>query len=148
MQGIAGMLLWWLWNAPHCACSCWLSVRQDYDPVHMLCLQGIVGTMPWVALGFSTLYLQLLGFSDLNAAILVAVFSFGCSIGSFGGGYIGKSLFRSHGLTSSTAAPFLQQIHRAGTLPQGETCVAEARQICPGLGDLYGKEASLNWRLE
>lgn len=54
-------------------------------------LQGIVGTMPWVAMGFSTLYLQLLGFSDLNSAILVAIFSFGCSLGSFGGGYIGEA---------------------------------------------------------
>ncbi len=51
--------------------------------------------MPWVAMGFSTLYLQLLGFSDLNAAILVAIFSFGCSLGSFGGGYIGEANVRS-----------------------------------------------------
>ena len=100
--------------------------------------------MPWVALGFSTLYLQLLGFSDLNAAILVAVFSFGCAIGSFGGGYIGDSLVQSHDVTSSTAAPFLQQIHRAGTLPQGGGMLAEAWHICNGLGGLYGKEASLN----
>lgn len=48
-----------------------------------------MGTMPWVAMGFSTLYLQLLGFSDLHSAILVAIFSFGCSLGSFGGGYVG-----------------------------------------------------------
>ena len=47
--------------------------------------------MPWVAMGFSTLYLQLLGFSDLHSAILVAIFSFGCSLGSFGGGYIGMA---------------------------------------------------------
>jgi len=32
--------------------------------------QGIVGTMPWIALGWLTLYLQLLGFSDLAAAVL------------------------------------------------------------------------------
>lgn len=49
-----------------------------------------MGTMPWVALGFTTLYLQLLGFKDMNAAILVAVFQLGCAIGSFGGGYIGE----------------------------------------------------------
>ena len=53
-------------------------------------VQGIVGTMPWVAMGFSTLYLQLLGFSDLNSAILVATFQLGCALGSFGGGYIGE----------------------------------------------------------
>ena len=48
--------------------------------------------MPWVAMGFSTLYLQLLGFSDLQSAILVAIFSFGTSLGSFGGGYIGATV--------------------------------------------------------
>ena len=53
--------------------------------------------MPWVAMGFSTLYLQLLGFSDLNSAILVATFSFGCSLGSFGGGYIGEANLHSLG---------------------------------------------------
>jgi hypothetical protein len=45
--------------------------------------------MPWVAMGFMTLYLQLLGFADMTAALLVALFSLGAAIGSFGGGYIG-----------------------------------------------------------
>ena len=45
--------------------------------------------MPWVAMGFMTLYLQLLGFTDINAAMLVALFSLGGALGSFGGGYIG-----------------------------------------------------------
>jgi energy-converting hydrogenase Eha subunit A len=45
--------------------------------------------MPWVAMGFTTLYLQLLGFSDIKAATLVALFGLGCALGSFGGGYIG-----------------------------------------------------------
>ena len=62
-------------------------------PTQLYCaLQGIVGTMPWVAMGFSTLYLQLLGFSDMQSAILVAIFSFGTSLGSFGGGYIGEAV--------------------------------------------------------
>ena len=46
--------------------------------------------MPWVALGFNTLYLQLLGFSDMRAAALQALFLLGVSLGSFGGGYIGE----------------------------------------------------------
>lgn len=36
--------------------------------------QGILGTTPWLALVFATLYLQLLGFSDLQASVLVAIF--------------------------------------------------------------------------
>ena len=47
--------------------------------------------MPWVALGFNTLYLQLLGFSDMRAAVLQALFLLGVSLGSFGGGYIGET---------------------------------------------------------
>ena len=56
-----------------------------------MCGQGVVGTMPWVAMGFMTLYLQLLGFTDMHAALLVALFSLGGALGSFGGGYIGAS---------------------------------------------------------
>ena len=55
--------------------------------------QGVVGSMPWVALGFNTLYLQLLGFSDMKAAILRALFLLGVSLGSFGGGYIGEAAY-------------------------------------------------------
>ena len=47
--------------------------------------------MPWVALGFNTLYLQLLGFSDMRAAVLQALFLLGVALGSFGGGYIGET---------------------------------------------------------
>ena len=46
--------------------------------------------MPWVAVGFNTLYLQLLGFSDMRAAVLQALFLLGASLGSFGGGYVGE----------------------------------------------------------
>lgn len=55
--------------------------------------QGVVGSMPWVALGFNTLYLQLLGFSDMRAAILQALFLLGFSLGSFGGSYIGETVY-------------------------------------------------------
>jgi hypothetical protein len=36
--------------------------------------QGILGTTPWVALVFLTLYFQLLGMSDLTASLLMATF--------------------------------------------------------------------------
>lgn len=42
-------------------------------PLHTT-LQGIVGTTPWLALVFITLWLQLLGFSDFSASLLVAAF--------------------------------------------------------------------------
>lgn len=57
-------------------------------------VQGIVGTMPWVAMVFFTLWLQLLGFTDLQASVLVAVFASACSVGGVIGGNIGPSHFR------------------------------------------------------
>lgn len=53
-------------------------------------MQGIVGTMPWVAMVFFTLWLQLLGFTDLQASLLVAVFGSACSVGGVIGGNIGS----------------------------------------------------------
>ncbi len=58
--------------------------------------QGIVGTMPWIALGWLTLYLQLLGFSDLAAAVLNALVALGCALGSFCGGLLGAPLPHAH----------------------------------------------------
>ena len=37
-------------------------------------MQGIVGSIPWTALVFFTLYLQLLGMSDFAASVLMALF--------------------------------------------------------------------------
>ena len=51
--------------------------------------QGIVGTFPWQALVFFTMWLQLLGFSDLAAASLMAIFTLGCALGSLLGGRLG-----------------------------------------------------------
>jgi hypothetical protein len=52
-------------------------------------LQGIVGTMPWVAMVFFTLWLQLLGFSDLEASTLIATFGAACALGGVLGGNLG-----------------------------------------------------------
>ena len=52
-------------------------------------VQGIVGTTPWNAMVFFTLWLQLLGFSDLVSSTLMATFACGCALGAFAGGFIG-----------------------------------------------------------
>ncbi len=41
---------------------------------HTYALQGIVGSIPWTALVFFTLYLQLLGMTDAAASVLMALF--------------------------------------------------------------------------
>ena len=47
----------------------------------VIVLQGIVGSMPWNALAYLTLWFQLLGFSDVQASLMKAVFSLGTSVG-------------------------------------------------------------------
>ncbi len=46
-----------------------------------LAAQGIVGSTPWNAMVFFTLYLQLLGMSDFAASLLMAVFLGGTAVG-------------------------------------------------------------------
>ncbi|CAL8466343.1 g5879 [Coccomyxa elongata] len=60
----------------------------------IIVLQGIVGSTPWNAMVFFTLWLQLLGFSDFAAALLMAVFAGGCAIGSLIGGNLGDTCAR------------------------------------------------------
>jgi len=52
-------------------------------------IQGIVGSAPWNALVFNTLYLQLLGMTDFQASLVAALFMLGTAIGAVIGGVIG-----------------------------------------------------------
>lgn len=54
-----------------------------------MAVQGIVGSFPWQALVFFTMWLQLVGFTDLAASSLMAVFTLGCALGSLLGGRLG-----------------------------------------------------------
>ena len=49
-------------------------------------VQGIVGSTPWNALVFLTFYFQLLGMSDFQASLLLAVFLATNAIGRSAGG--------------------------------------------------------------
>ena len=63
----------------------------------IIVLQGIAGSMPWTAMGFSTLYLQTQGFSDFKAGLVASAFSLGCAIGSALGGVFGDAAHRRFG---------------------------------------------------
>lgn len=54
--------------------------------------QGVVGSIPWSAMVFYTLWLELLGYSHHAAAGLVAGFSVGSCLGGLFGGYLGDFL--------------------------------------------------------
>ncbi|KAF6251986.1 hypothetical protein COO60DRAFT_1555686 [Scenedesmus sp. NREL 46B-D3] len=55
-------------------------------------LQGIVGCFPWQAMVFFTLWLQLTGFSDSTASLLVATFGAGVAGGALLGGAVGDRM--------------------------------------------------------
>ena len=70
----------------------YIRLRELVGPSNMPCgmlLQGIVGSVPWTALVFLTLYLQLLGMSDFAASMLMAVFLGSTALGGLLGGYVG-----------------------------------------------------------
>ncbi|KAL1815442.1 uncharacterized protein LOC108222735 [Daucus carota subsp. sativus] len=54
----------------------------------IIVLQGLVGSLPWTAMVFFTLWFQLIGFDHNSAATLLSLFAAGCAIGSFMGGII------------------------------------------------------------
>ena len=60
----------------------------------VIILQGIVGSTPWNALVFFTLWLQLVGFTDFAAAAVTASFAIGAAFGGLLGGIIGDRLAR------------------------------------------------------
>ena len=63
-------------------------------------VQGILGSTPWNALVFLTLYMQLLGMTDTAAAALMALFLGGTALGGLLGGFVGDlaaKRYPSHG---------------------------------------------------
>ena len=63
-------------------------------------MQGILGSTPWNALVFLTLYMQLLGMTDTSAATLMALFLGGTALGGLLGGFVGDlaaKRYPSHG---------------------------------------------------
>ena len=52
-------------------------------------LQGVMGSIPWNALLFFTLYLQLIGMSDFDASMVVSLFYGAVALGNLLGGWIG-----------------------------------------------------------
>lgn len=74
------------WNEIFDAIKCVFKIRT----FQIIILQGVVGSMPWKALAsFTTLYLQLIGMSNLQASFLYCTFLIGTAIGAWIGGFIG-----------------------------------------------------------
>jgi hypothetical protein len=58
--------------------------------------QGIVGNIPMTALGFATLYLQLLGISDFWASMMVSLGMGAHACGGLIGGWLGDVAARHY----------------------------------------------------
>ncbi|KAJ0526460.1 putative MFS transporter superfamily [Helianthus annuus] len=61
----------------------------------IIVLQGLVGSLPWTAMVFFTMWFELIGFDHQKAATLLSLFGAGCSIGSLLGGIIADRLSRN-----------------------------------------------------
>ncbi|KAK9285001.1 hypothetical protein L1049_024183 [Liquidambar formosana] len=54
----------------------------------VIVLQGIVGSLPWTAMVFFTMWFELIGFDHNGAAALLSIFATGCAMGSLIGGLV------------------------------------------------------------
>ncbi|XP_068655063.1 uncharacterized protein [Aristolochia californica] len=60
----------------------------------IIVLQGIVGSLPWTAMVFFTMWFQLIGFDHNSSAILLSLFAVGCALGSLLGGLTADRMSR------------------------------------------------------
>ena len=77
-------------------------------------MQGVVGSIPWTALMFLTLYMQLIGMSDSHAGMLVSM-----SLGAYGavnliGGGVGTP---QHPDSQTMAALLLPKMPKSSGFP-------------------------------
>ncbi|PSC76181.1 MFS general substrate transporter [Micractinium conductrix] len=71
----------------------------------IIIVQGIVGSVPYASLIFLTLYFQLMGMTNFDASLLVAIYLAGGGLGGLLGGWIGDrvaSRFPDHGRIVAT----------------------------------------------
>ncbi|CAK9205954.1 unnamed protein product [Sphagnum jensenii] len=61
----------------------------DVRTFQVIVAQGLAGQIPWQAISFATLWLELMGFKRIDAAISVGLLSVGNMLGSVFGGWVG-----------------------------------------------------------
>lgn len=69
----------------------WLLTIPSFQ---IIIAQGVMGSTPWNAIVFFTLWLQLLGMSDFQASIIMSLFLLGCAVGNLLGGLLGDWMSR------------------------------------------------------
>eukprot|EP01018_Ginkgo_biloba_P031930 Gb_38316 [translate_table: standard] len=74
----------------------WIATRAvvKVQTFQVIVLQGIVGSLPWTAMVFFTMWFELIGFGHKGAAMLMSIFAGGCAVGSLLGGWIADRVAR------------------------------------------------------
>lgn len=72
----------------------WIAMKavMKVQTFQIIVLQGLVGSLPWTAMVFFTMWFELIGFDHQQAATLLSLFGAGCSFGSLMGGIIADRL--------------------------------------------------------
>ncbi|XP_024978110.1 uncharacterized protein LOC112515490 [Cynara cardunculus var. scolymus] len=72
----------------------WIATKavMKVQTFQIIVLQGLVGSLPWTAMVFFTMWFELIGFDHQKAATLLSLFGAGCSFGSLLGGIIGDRM--------------------------------------------------------
>jgi MFS family permease len=78
--------------------------------------QGIAGSIPWSALNFSAMWLELVGFTNWETSVITGLYLFATALGALFGGLIGDPVARRFPNTGRIA---LAQISSASALPLG-----------------------------
>lgn len=62
--------------------------------ISAMALQGLVGTIPWSAFSFNTMFFQYCNMSDVEAAFITGGLLIGAAVGGVAGGLLGDRLFQ------------------------------------------------------
>ncbi|XP_059456079.1 uncharacterized protein LOC132186235 isoform X1 [Corylus avellana] len=85
-------------NASSSVASIWMESWEAMKTVtkvktfQIIVLQGIVGSLPWTAMVFFTMWFELIGFDHNSTATLISLFAIGCATGSLVGGLIADKI--------------------------------------------------------
>ncbi|KAI3946108.1 hypothetical protein MKX01_024864 [Papaver californicum] len=72
----------------------WRAMRtvMKVPTFQFIIMQGVVGSLPWTAIVFFTMWFELIGFDHKKTAALISLFTIGVSMGNLLGGFIGDGL--------------------------------------------------------
>jgi len=110
--------------------------------------QGALGSTPWSALAFLTLYLQLRGWPDAAAAGVLASFSLASAVGSVLGGFVGDAAsvpFPDHGRVAACQFSVLTGVPLAAVLFRGLPTAFSGRAVALTAAVLVSKGVLTQW---